>query len=73
MMRLSDPEWLALERKILAWDERIRARERDIQALHDRLRELEQRLGVIKRRLALGTGVMASVASTELPAVRHAS
>ena len=68
MTSLSDPEWRVLEVKILAWDERVRSRERDIHQLDERLRDLEQRMGVLKRRLALGTGVMASVADpTETP------
>ncbi len=61
MNRVSDPEWGALEEKILAWDERIRSREQKIKVLDERLRDLEQQLGALKRRLALGTGVMASV------------
>lgn len=68
MKRVLDPEWRALEVKILAWDERIRTREREIQLLDERLRELEQRMGVLRRRLALGTGVMPSVTDpTEQP------
>jgi chromosome segregation ATPase len=62
MKRVLDPEWRELEVKILAWDERIRTREREIQQLDERLRDLEQRMGVLRRRLALGTGVMPSVA-----------
>lgn len=58
MKRASDPEWQALEQKIIAWDDRIRSREREIQALDARLRELENQLGALKRRLALGTGVV---------------
>jgi predicted nucleic acid-binding Zn-ribbon protein len=61
MKQVSDPEWRALEVKILAWDERIRTREREIHQLDERLRELEQRMGQLKRRLAVGTGVMAAV------------
>lgn len=61
MNRSSDPEWRALQAKIIAWDERIRTREREIQLLDERLRELEERLGALRRRLAIGTGVMSSV------------
>ena len=59
MKRDSDPAWRALELKIISWDERVRSRERDLQLLDDRLRELERGLGVLRRRLALGTGVIA--------------
>jgi hypothetical protein len=58
MKRDTDPEWRALEFKIISWDERIRSRERDLQLLDDRLRELERGLGVLRRRLALGTGAI---------------
>jgi predicted nucleic acid-binding Zn-ribbon protein len=61
MNRVSDPEWRALEVRILAWNERIRSRERELHRLDERLRELEQQLGALKRRLAAGTGVMASM------------
>lgn len=61
MNRVSDPEWGALEARFLAWDERIRSREQKIKLLDERLRDLEKGLGALKRRLALGTGVMASV------------
>ncbi len=66
MHRVSDPEWRALENKIIAWDERVRTREREIQQLDERLRELEERMGALKRRLAVGTGVMASVPEPNL-------
>jgi predicted nucleic acid-binding Zn-ribbon protein len=58
MNRASDPEWSALEGRIIAWDERIRSREQKIKILDERLRDLEQQLGALKRRLANGTGVM---------------
>jgi len=61
MSRITDPEWRALEDRILAWNERIRSRELELRRLDERLRELEQQLGVLKRRLAAGTGVMASM------------
>lgn len=61
MKRMTDPEWRVLEVKILAWDERIRNREHQIQQLDEKLHDLQERLGALKRRLAVGTGVMASV------------
>lgn len=57
----NNPNWNAIELKILLWEDRLRARERDIQSLDVRFRELEQRLRALKARLALGTGVMAAV------------
>jgi prefoldin subunit 5 len=50
-----------LESKIAGWDERIRRREHKIQVLDEQLRELQEQIGVLRRRLAIGTGVMASV------------
>lgn len=57
----NNPNWNAIELKILLWEDRVRARERDIQSLDVRFRELEQRLRALKARLALGTGVMDAV------------
>ena len=62
MTQSSDPGWRSLEAKIIAWDEKIRSREREIQQLDERLRDLEMQLGVLKRRLAVGTGVIVSAA-----------
>ena len=61
MKNITDPEWKALELRIIAWDERIRHREHEIKLLDDRLRELEQRLGALRRRLAFGTGAMVPI------------
>jgi hypothetical protein len=61
MNGVRDPQWQALEERILAWDERIRNRERAMQVLDERMRDLQQQLTVLRRRLALGTGVMQSM------------
>jgi hypothetical protein len=63
----NDPDWNAIELKIILWEERLRAREREIQGLDERFRELEQRLRAFKAKLALGTGVMAAVADPDEP------